>query len=57
MSEVSFWRKVFPYANLPAWRWVCGFGVFAVFVVYGGWKERKRRAARAAVKGETTRAN
>lgn len=55
-EELSLWRRVVPFANIPLWRWVCGFLVFVAFASYAGWRERRRRAARAAVKHDTVRA-
>jgi|AntAceMinimDraft_5_1070358.scaffolds.fasta_scaffold292566_1 hypothetical protein len=59
MSEVSFWGRVFPIANiasLPPWRWVTAGLAFAAFFTFGLVQDRKRRFARAAVKQDTERA-
>ena len=55
-EELSLWRRVFPYATIPLWRWLGGLLVFVAFASYAAHKERKRRAERAAVKHATSRA-
>lgn len=52
----SFWAQVVPFSNVPPWRWAGGALVFAAFLAYALWREKKARAAKAALKHATTRA-
>ena len=54
MSFVT--ERVFPFVNLPLWRWAAGLAVLAAFIAFHTWRHRVAQARKAVAKPDSTRA-